>query len=250
MNKYLLFFGVTLSLFGSIGCNDAKTNKESPKNNEASDYVKGDTGKVIPATEKEKTLTDFLPGGYKIFEKIYGDLDKDGLEDCILMIKGTNKNNIVKDESRGELDRNRRGLIVLLNRNSTYGLAVKNYECFSSENEDGGVYYAPELSVEVKKGNLFIQYSHGRYGYWSYTFRYQNADLELIGYDASDGGPVVNSETSINYLTKKKIVKNNTNENAESGEEVFKETVTRVNKAKLLKLSEIKDFDELEVSED
>ena len=51
-------------------------------------------------------------------------------------------------------------------------------------------------------------------------------------------------------MTKKKIVKNNTNENAESGEEVFKETVTRVNKSKLRKLSEIKDFDELDVSED
>ena len=252
MNKYLFFTGIVLTLSGSFGCNDSKTNKVSTNANETSSIIKNDTEKVITTSEiKRDSLTDFVPKGFVIFEKNYGDLNKDGLEDCILIIKGTDKRNLFKHEYRGELDRNRRGIIVLLKRNYGYEMAMKNLDCFSSENEDGGVYYAPELSVEVKKGNLYIQYSHGRYGYWSYTFRFQNSDFELIGYDASDNrGPVVNSEISVNYLTKKKIVKENTNENAESGEEVFEETVTKISKNKLTKLSEIKDFDELEVSED
>ena len=69
--------------------------------------------------------------------------------------------------------------------------------------------------------------------------------LELIGYDESNGGVVIESETSINYLTKKKIEKVNTNEKAEGGDEVFKETISKIKTAKLTQLSAIKDFDEL-----
>lgn len=42
----------------------------------------------------------------------------------------------------------------------------------------------------------------------------------------------------------------NTNEDADSGEEVFKKTVTKIRKNNLLKLSEIEDFDELRLFEE
>ena len=176
-------------------------------------------------------------------------MNKDGIEDCVLIIKGTDTSKIITDEYRGKLDRNRRGIIVLFNKKDHYELAVKNYNCFSSENEDGGVYFAPELSVEIKKGNLHVHYGHGRYGYWQYTFRFQNSDFELIGYDESNGGVVIESETSINFLTKMKQKKVNTNENAQGGDEVFKETWKKISVNKIIKLSEIKDFDELDMSE-
>lgn len=207
------------------------------------------TTAVFGQVEQKQNPTNFLPKGYVIFEKINGDLNKDSIEDCVLVIKGTDKNNIVTDEYRGQLDRNRRGIIVLFNKNDHYELVVKNYNCFSSENEDGGVYFAPELSIDIKKGNLYVLYQHGRYGYWKYTFRYHNSDFELIGYDQSDNrGPIIESETSINFLSKKKQKKVNTNENAEGGDEVFKETWTNITVDKLIKLSEIKDFDELDMS--
>ena len=207
------------------------------------------TTSVFAQTEQRKELTKFLPKGYVIFDEVYGDLNKDGIEDCVVIIKGIDKNNIIKDEYRGELDRNRRGVIILFNKKGSYELVVKNYDCFSSENEDGGVYFAPELSVEIKKGNLYFHYGHGRYGYWDYTFRFQNSDFELIGYDESDNfGPITNAQTSINFLTKKKLYRVNTNQNAETdGEEIFKETWTKIKVEKFIKLSEIKDFDELEV---
>ena len=183
-----------------------------------------------------------------VFEKINGDLNNDGIEDCVLIIKGTDKKQIIIDEYRGKLDRNRRGIIVLFDKKDHYELALKNEICFSSENEDGGVYFAPELSVEIKKGNLFVHYGHGRYGYWQYNFRYQESDFELIGYESSNGGAVIDSETSINFLSKKKQEKVNTNENAEGGDEVFEETWKKINLNRLIKLSEIKDFDELDMS--
>ena len=131
-------------------------------------------------------------------------------------------------------------------------MAVKNYTWFSSENEDGGVYYPPDLDIQIEKGKMFILYSHGRYGYWRYNFRYQNSDLILIGYDgSSNSGPIVNRETSINFITKKKILKENINEDPDqiTGDEIFKETKKNVSITNQFKLSQIKDFDELDFSE-
>ncbi|OJV52774.1 MAG: hypothetical protein BGO31_03165 [Bacteroidetes bacterium 43-16] len=202
---------------------------------------------LFSQTKAGKDISFFIPKGYVLFEQLSGDLNKDGLEDKVLIIKGTDKSKVIKDEYRGSLDRNRRGIIILFNKKDHYELAVKNYNCFSSENEDGGVYYAPELMVDIKKGNLYVHYAHGRYGYWAYTFRFKDSDFELIGYDESNGGAVISSTTSINFLTKKKQEKVNTDPDAESGEEVFKETWSNIMITKRIKLSAIKDFDQLEL---
>lgn len=199
---------------------------------------------------QEHNPSDFLPKGYVIFEKANGDLNKDGIDDCVLIIKGTDKSKIVA-ENQKLLDRNRRGIIILFKQKDHYELAVKNYTCFSSENEDGGVYFAPDLSINIKKGNLYINYMHGRYGYWQYTFRSQKGDFELIGYDESNSnGPVIRNETSINFLNKKKLTKENINENLdqESGQEHFKNKSVNIKADKLIKLSEVKDFDEFDMS--
>ena len=203
---------------------------------------------VFGQVNEQKELSDFLPNGFVIFDKTFGDLNKDGNEDFVLIIKGTNKDNFVENQFNEKVDRNRRGIIILFKKNDHYEVAIKNYDCFASENEDGGVYFSPEMSIEISKGNLYVHYSHGRYGYWQYTFRYQNSDFELIGYDESNGGPVTDSETSINFLSKKKQTKVNTNENAEGGDEVFKETWDNIKVDRLVKLSEIKDFFELSMS--
>jgi len=199
-------------------------------------------------------ITDFIPKGYKLFEKISGDLNKDGLEDCVLIIKATRKDGFERDYEGKLIDRNRRGIIILFTEKNGYKLASKNYNCFSSENEDGGNYFSPELWVEERKGNLYLRYCHGRYGYWEYCFRYQNSDFMLIGYEVShDRGPVVLFKTSINFLTG--IVYDDENINADKFDadsdddseidEVFKRTVVKLKKKPLMKLSEIEDFDEL-----
>ena len=192
------------------------------------------------------TTNYFIPKGYVLYEKVFGDLNKDKQEDCILILKGTNKDNIETNRFDKLVDRNRRGIIVLFKTNNGYEKATENLDCFSSENEDGGVYYAQELSFEVAGGNLVIHYAHGRYGWWKYTFRFQDSKFKLIGFDSSQNfGPIVNKETSINFLTKKKLVRENTNEDAESGDEVFKDTWSKINIDKLINLSEIKDFEDL-----
>ena len=202
----------------------------------------------------QQQITDFIPKGYKLFEKISGDLNKDGLEDCVLIIKATRKDGFERDYEGKLIDRNRRGIIVLFSEEKGYKVAVKNYNCFSSENEDGGNYFSPELGVIIKDSKLYLHYYHGRYGYWEYCFRYQNPDFMLIGYEAShDRGPVVLFKTSINFLTGVEYDDENINAynfNADSDDdseidEVFKRTVVKLKKKPLMKLSEIEDFDEL-----
>lgn len=242
--KNFLYF---LILFLSVGCKDSKKDRvPSAAKNEALSVEKVIEDHI--ETGNKKKPVDFLPKGYVLFEEVYGDLNNDGLQDCILITKGTDKDNIIADENRGKLDRNRRGIIVLFKtKNDDYRLIVENENCFSSENEEGEVYYAPELMVYAEKGNLLVHYAHGRYGYWKYTFRLKDSDFQLIGYDASDNhGPMVNNETSINYLTGKKQYKENTNSDADSGEEVFKESWSKIPAQKPIMLSQIKNFDEFE----
>jgi len=203
---------------------------------------------ILGCKPQNNQPSNFIPKGYAEFEKYFGDLNKDGLEDCVLIIKKSDTANIVTNRFDKKVDRNRRGIVVLFKNEKGYELADKNYNCFSSENEDGGVYFPPELWIKIENEKLYIHYGHGRYGYWKYTFRYQNSNFELIGYDlSSNRGPITMTETSINFLTKRKLVKENTNEDAEGGDEIFKETWNNIEIDNLIKLSEIKDFDELDM---
>ena len=204
------------------------------------------TQSIIAQTTLKSNANDFIPKGFVLSSTSIGDLNKDGIDDKVLLVKGTDKGAFEKNEYGELVDRNRRGIIVLFKKDNQYEQVLKNLNCFSSENEDGGVYYAPELWLEIGKGNLYVNYAHGRYGYWKYTFRYRKDDFYLIGYDNSEGGEVIDKETSINFLSKKKQVKVNTNSSAEGGDEEFTETWTNITVNKLLKLREIKDFENLE----
>lgn len=192
-------------------------------------------------------VTDFIPKGYKLFYKQYGDLNKDGYIDCVLIIKATRKDGFVKDFKNEVVDRNRRGIIVLFNKEGIYEVASKNYTCFSSENEDGGAYISPELDMNIKNAKLYLHYYLGRRGYREYCFRYQDNDFALIGFESSsDDGPTVLGKTSVNFLTRTKYTDININIQDDNIDAKFKRTVTKLKKEPLKKLSKITDFDELE----
>lgn len=240
-----------LALIVLTSCNN---NTESDSKGMAQDHSSNSINEYtddVPEVLKLNKPADFIPKGYFLFDEIHGDLNNDTIDDLVLIIKATDKSKVIQDEYRGELDRNRRGIIVLLNNSGNYDLLVKNYTCFSSENEEGGVYYAPELYFEIAKNKLFVKYAHGRYGYWNYTFRRKDSDLELIGFDSSENqGPMVLWQTSINFLTGKKQTKENINaHNEEYTEEKFKEIWLNLKSKKRILLSEIKDFDELNLPE-
>lgn len=200
--------------------------------------------------KNSKTLTDLVPTGYVVVNQVQGDLNKDNQDEFVLIIKGTDSHKIIQHEYRGELDRNRRGIIIANKKNERYEVMLENLDCFSSENEDGGVYFPPELNINISKGNLYFHYMHGRYGHWTYTFRSQNSDFELIGFDSSvNRGPIVERAVSVNFMTRKMLVKENMNRDEEAEKEVFKETWKNFSLAKRIKLSEVDDFENLYIEE-
>lgn len=246
-----LFSGLMVAAFlGLYGCSNSADTSSSQTSEQ--DTVSQEQILVSDSTETNKPVENPVnlntPDGYVLFERIQGDLNNDDLDDYAFIIKGTKKENIVQDEYRGELDRNRRGILIYLSNKGNYDLVTRNLDCFASENEDGGVYFPPELSIEIKNGKLYIAYGHGRYGHWKYTFRYQNASFELIGFDASSNhGPVVVQETSINFITKRKLTRQNVNAYTETEDAEFEETWEDIEVPALHRLNQIKDFAELEL---
>lgn len=261
MNRISL---ILLLLFFCLSCNSTA---EKPEQNSGASGIDAEEieitnhdilGSAESVESQRRTYLnnykDFVPHGYKVFQDetvdiATGDLNNDGLDDVVFLIKKVDPSNIVIHEHRGKLDMNRRGIIVLFKKEDGFVKAVQNLDCFSSENEDGGVYYAPEVNFNIENGKLYVSYAHGRYGYWSYTFRYQKNDLVLIGYDShSSNGPVPQNITSINFLTKKKLVRDNLNKNDPGDDytENYADTWEKIEVDHLLRLSEIEDFDELQ----
>jgi len=203
----------------------------------------------------------FIPKGYVInAEYKLGDLNKDGISDAVIIIKNTLQSAWETDNSGEKVDRNRRGIIVLFGKaNGGYTKAAENKNCFESDKEDGGVYFAPEMAIEESANhNLIVEYSHGRYGSWQYVFRYQNGGFKLIGFDRNEcRGPITESITSLNFLTKKKQVKTNTmstdriiqvyGEELNGYKEKFKEKWSKLPNKPLIDLVNIKSFDELDI---
>lgn len=228
--------------------------KQAKNENNNSSMLPKDTVQTVskPATEPQPDLKtnplEFIPNGYELFSRTEGDLNKDGKTDVVLMIKATDPKKWVDDEYRGRLNRNRRGLIILFKRDGGYELAAENDECFTSENEDGCAYYPPELSLSIQKNILVLNYAYGRYGYWEYIFRYQNNDFELIGYNSySCRGGVTLGITEVNFSTRTYVHKENVNAEEEDEEEVFKVKTVKFKRKNLIKLTEITDFDELDL---
>lgn len=198
-------------------------------------------------------IIKYVKDGYRIkCLGTFGDFDQDGDIDYLIIVQNTDLENFVPnpyyesdDENNSDydeekdsndkrkdwdlndylndkslLDRNPRGYLVVMNRHNNYEITSYNYDCFPSENEEGGVYFAPELSIEYHKTahRLKVSYSHGRYGDWAYEFRYNDGDFELVREYSNS------SSSWIADYTDRKIIDYETgivwNESLENAEEV------------------------------
>ena len=244
-STYRLLLLNIFSFFLLTACKPSQANHDpsSDKPNKSGNLTTDNKYSTTHTLEKPE---EYVPDNFSLFDEIHGDLNKDGKDDCVLIVKSKDKSQIIFDESNKPIDRNRRGIIVLFNINNHYEVILKNLQCFSSENEDGGVYYPPELSLTINNQNLYIHYAHGRYGFWKYTFKFKDSDFNLIGFDyCEQDGPRIVEETSINFLTHKKLIKTNINEYAVGGDEVFKNSWGTIPSRAFTKLSEIHNFDVL-----
>ena len=201
---------------------------------------------VIHAQENQDPAR-FTLDNLTITDEVTGDLNKDGIVDYVYLVKGVDPAYVVHSDMMGMVDRNRRGIVILLSEGDDYQLTVQNIGCFSSGLEEPGNYYQPELDLIIQNGILKVHFAHGRYGYWRYLFRYQDEAFKLIGYFHRYGGAIVEKEVSINFSTRKKKVKVNVNENAQGGDEEYQVEWSSFELDALIRLSDIQDFDMLDL---
>lgn len=133
------------------------------------------------------------------------DYNEDGRKDALYMIQGTDQSKMLPDQydSTQIVNKNYRGLVLLLSDGNRYRIAMENDTCFYSEHEDGGVYFAPELELYIYDGgDLSVHYAHGRYGFWSFLFKYCNEDFRLSSEYSDESMSWITealSKTYINY---------------------------------------------------
>lgn len=165
---------------------------------------------------KAKTVNDFIPKGWKEILITNGDLNKDKLEDTVIVIEKDDKKNIKKNDVLGPdyLNLNPRILLVLFKqKDGIYILASKNDKGFiQSENDEENPTLMDTLTgISIKNNTLRINFDYflsaGSYSASQtvFTFRFQNNRFELIGYESNAYMRNTGEEegTSINFSTNK-----------------------------------------------
>ena len=166
--------------------------------------------------QKAKTVNDFIPKGWKKILTTNGDLNKDKLEDTVIVIEKEDKKNIKKNDGFGpeELNLNPRILLVLFKqKDGTYILASKNDKGFikSEGNDDNPALMDTLDDIIIKNNDLKIVFNYfmSAGSWWTstnvYIFRFQNNVFELIGYESNAYMRNTGEEegTSINFSTNK-----------------------------------------------
>lgn len=163
-----------------------------------------------------KSIKDFVPNNWKIYDQAEGDLNKDKKSDIVLIIEDTNPKNILKNEYLGSpmLNLNPRYLLILFKTSNGYDLVEINKTFLPSENDQESPCLFDPLSdggIDIKNGVFTLSLNYWMScGSWytstnHYKFRYQKNNFELIGFDAQEfhraSGEM--SSVSINFSTKK-----------------------------------------------
>ena len=178
---------------------------------------------AINFPEKANKVEDFIPKGWKTLIIKKGDLNKDKIDDIVLLIQKNNPKNFRNAES-GYMympieNANFNPIIVLVllkDTNSQYNLVAKNDKGFivseGKAHEEVLESLVDADSISIKNNTLRIYtYFEAIRGMSSteYVFRYQNNRLELIGLEIksygrhSTSGDTEEDNYSINFSTKK-----------------------------------------------
>jgi hypothetical protein len=164
------------------------------------------------------TVADFVPRGWRIEFQSKGDLDKDGRDDVVLVLRMDDPANIVDNEGLGasDFDTNPRLLAVLFAADVGYRLAVQDHALIPRpDNPVMADYLEGGDAVAVRRGAFAVRlHSWASAGSWSmgnttFTFRHQDGCFRLIGYDTASvhRGSGETWESSLNFPAGKAVFK-------------------------------------------
>ena len=192
----IVFISLVSSILTLISCgNEKETNKE--------------------VVSKEQSIDNFIPENWILIDTAYGDLNKDNVSDVAIVVRNTDKKNIILNDG-DSVNNNPYSLIILFKDQSTntYKQTIKNDKFIP--HDDAIPKHGPFSAITVVNGNLRIElatvFDVGTHYFSSvnYLFRHQDNDFALIGAETSftnkaDGKT---EDYSINFLTKKYSITN------------------------------------------
>ncbi|WP_196937118.1 hypothetical protein [Sphingobacterium hungaricum] len=144
-------------------------------------------------TLRSKNWKDFLPKGQVLDSLTTGDLNKDGLDDLVMVYESEK---LLKQEKN-----DCRTLIILLKqKDGYYQLAAESNGAISGENMNNVFFNG----LEIKNGILIIQHDFLRGG-CVHKYRYQNGGFYLIGAEQAQGDAEHSSSVDYNLSTGKYI---------------------------------------------
>ena len=157
---------------------------------------------------------DFVPRGWKLYDKVDGDLNSDGVADSVLVVQRNEPAGEIENPDDLGYDRfncNPRMLLIVLSvPEGRYRLGASDGDIIP----DWGAptYDDPYREVTVKDGSVVLEL-----GFWAnagswlmfnrvFRFRWNGREMPLIGYDATlthrASGEM--KQVSVNYLTGKR----------------------------------------------
>lgn len=173
---------------------------------------------VIPPVEyptlpvKGATAQAFVPSGWRLEYDVPGDLNRDGRDDRVLVLRMDDPANIVNNDGLGQpaFDTNPRMLVVVFAEDGGYRRVLEDHALIPRPDSpvmddylDGGD------AVAVRRGafkvRLHVWSSAGSWetGNTALTFRHRDGCFRLIGYDtlSVNRASLEALSTSIDYLT-------------------------------------------------
>lgn len=129
---------------------------------------------------------DDIPKAYTLLKEVYGDLDKDSVDEKVVVY---NMNNDTTNEEGAEY-RTNRDMIIYKKTKTSWHIWKRSTQAIMN-NGDGGMMGDPFSSLEIKNGILEIVHFGGSRTKWNFTdkYRFQHSEFALIGITSFSGGP-------------------------------------------------------------
>lgn len=115
---------------------------------------------------------------WRILQKVSGDLNKDGIEDFVLILESKNCIPEKRCTDCKFVMNKPRIILVLTNQNGNKKVIIQN-DKFIARGDEGGMlpYLEPELSIENGLLTIYYQYTRSNQ---SYTFEFKNKKMKIL----------------------------------------------------------------------
>lgn len=160
---------------------------------------KKSSGEVV----QENRYSNFIPKGYELLDTATGDLNRDDVEDALLLLNKTNE-----ESNSNYPDQPSKRLLMILLADSNGNLQVKS----KSENavycvDCGGIMGDPYQQLVIKNGYFSIEHYGGSAWRWSRIITFKYNSTEDNWYLHRDGGVTFHASNPDSTTTHMRTIK-------------------------------------------